>query len=153
VKLTDTEKTAETFARIREINDLCFTKIDTPPYFELLREFEQDDVFVQRYDIMKGIGFGEIVSYITVNTQSPIVYIWQVATHPSNRGHGHATDLLKEIVEYYKNTKTAVELSVNVDNAVAQILYLKNGFRVVRVLHDYFGPEINGLLMRRVYEN
>ena len=45
--------------------------------------------------------------------------------------------------------KFGITLMVRVDNPTAQVLYLKNGYRVESVLHEYFGPEKNGLYMRK----
>jgi ribosomal protein S18 acetylase RimI-like enzyme len=150
VKLTDAQKTVEVYTQLRALNDLCFTDIDNPPESEFLMRFEKDDVFALRFDTMKGFGFGPVVSYAIVNAYPcPYAHLWQIATHPSNRGHGYATDLLKEVSEFYKGKKFSITLQVKVDNVGAQVLYLQNGYKVEGVLYEYFGPEQNGLLMRK----
>jgi ribosomal protein S18 acetylase RimI-like enzyme len=39
---------------------------------------------------------------------------------------------------------------VHVDNFKAQVLYLKNGYRVAKFMRDYYRPEGDGLLFRRI---
>ena len=146
MKLTDAQKTVEMYTELRAINDLCFTDIDNPPVSEFLMSFEKGDVFVLRFD-----DFSPIVAYAIVNADSPTAHLWQIATHPSNRGYGYATDLLDAIEAEYVGKKFGMTLQVKVDNVTAQVLYLKNGYRVESVLHGYFGPEQNGLLLRKEF--
>ena len=143
MKLTSAEKTTEMLNTLRGVSDQCFN-IDSPPESEFSWRFEAGDVFILRFDPMLGIGFGPVVAYAIC---TPMNFLWQIATFPPYRGRGFATDLLKEIFEEYKGD---IELTVRLDNATAQMLYLKNGFRVVSVLRKYFPPE-DGLLMRRVH--
>jgi ribosomal protein S18 acetylase RimI-like enzyme len=151
VKLTDAQKTVELYTQLRAINDLCFTDIDNPPGSEFLMRFDKGDVFVRRFNFLKGMGFGDIVAYAIVNTDGPTAHLWQIATHPYSRGCGYATDLLKTIEAEYTGNKFGITLQVKVDNTIAQVLYLKNGYRVESVLYGYFGPEQNGLLMRKEF--
>jgi ribosomal protein S18 acetylase RimI-like enzyme len=151
VKLTDDQKTVGVYNQLRRICSECFSGIENPPERGFLTRFETGDVFIQRCDIMKGIGFGDIVSYAIVDTASPDAHLWQIATKPGNKGHGHATDLLKEIAETYRELKYSIWLTVKVDNVGAQMLYLKNGYKVESVLYEYYGPEQNGLCMRKEF--
>ena len=151
MKLTSEQKTVDVYTRLRSINDECFYDIDNPPVSEFLMRFEQGDVFVLRFDLMLGLGSGPIVAYAIVDTASPSAHLWQIATLPNHRGHGYATDLLNEIENEYAGKKFGVTLTVRVDNPIAQVLYLKNGYRVEAVLHDYFGPETDGLYMRKEF--
>lgn len=149
MKLTNEQKTVEVYTQLRSINDDCFYDIDNPPVSEFLMRFKQGDVFVLRFDPMLGIGEGDIVAYAIVDIASPIAHLWQIATSPNHRGRGYATDLLKEIESEYTGKKFSITLTVKVDNTTAQVLYLKNGYRVKSVLREYFGPEQNGLFMRK----
>ena len=151
MKLTSEQKTVDVYTRLRSINDECFYDIDNPPVSEFLMRFEQGDVFVLRFDHMLGVGKGAIVAYAIVDTASPNAHLWQIATSPNHRGHGYATDLLKEIESEYSGKKFGITLTVRVDNTTAQVLYLKNGYRVESVLHEYFGPETDGLYMRKEF--
>ena len=147
MKLTSEQKTVDVYTRLRSINDECFYDIDNPPVSEFLMCFEQGDVFVQSK--FSGPTLEEIVAYAIVDTASPSAHLWQIATLPTYRGYGYATDLLKEIDREYSDKKFGITLEVKVDNTTAQMLYLKNGYRVESVLHEYFGPEQNGLFMRK----
>ena len=142
MKLTNEQKTTGVYTRLRSINDDCFYDIDNPPVSEFLMRFKQGDIFVLRFE-------GAIVAYAIVDTAGPNAHLWQIATSPNHRGHGYATDLLKEIDREYSDKKFGITLEVKVDNTTAQMLYLKNGYRVESVLHEYFGPEQNGLFMRK----
>ena len=147
MKLTSEQKTVDVYTRLRSINDECFYDIDNPPVSEFLMRFEQGDVFVQSK--FSGPTLEEIVAYAIVDTAGPNAHLWQIATSPNHRGHGYATDLLKEIDREYSDKKFGITLEVKVDNTTAQMLYLKNGYRVESVLYEYFGPEQNGLFMRK----
>ena len=124
VKLTNEQKTVEVYTQLRSINDDCFYDIDNPPVSEFLMRFKQGDIFVL-FDPMLGIGKGAIVAYAIVDTASPNAHLWQIATSPNHRGHGYATDLLKEIESEYSGKKFGITLEVKVDNTTAQMLYLK----------------------------
>lgn len=149
MKLTNEQKTTGVYTRLRSINDDCFYDIDNPPVSEFLMRFKQGDIFVLRFDPMLGIGEGAIVAYAIVDTAGSNAHLWQIATSPNHRGHGYATDLLNEIDREYSDKKFGITLEVKVDNTTAQMLYLKNGYRVESVLYEYFGPEQNGLFMRK----
>ena len=146
MKLTNEQKTVDIYTQLRSINDDCFYDIDNPPVSEFLMRFEQGDVFVLFDPDLIG---APIVAYAIVDTASPNAHLWQIATSPNHRGHGYATDLLKEIESEYSSKKFGITLAVKVDNATAQALYLKKGYRVESVLYEYFGPEQNGLFMRK----
>jgi ribosomal protein S18 acetylase RimI-like enzyme len=147
VKLT--EKTSADYDRVYAINDECFQEIEKPSPQEFYKEFTHRDVFVLRFDPMKGIGFGDIVSYAIVNVDLPHAHLWQIATAPAYRGCGFADKLLNEIAREYEGEKFSIALTVKVDNVIAQMLYLKNGYKVESVLYGYYGPEQNGLYMRK----
>ena len=149
MKLTNEQKTVEVYAQLRSINDDCFYDIDNPPVSEFLMRFEQGDVFGIWFDPMLGFGKAAIIAYAIVDTASPNAHLWQIATSPNYRGRGYATDLLNEIEKEYAGKKFGITLTVKVDNMTAQMLYLKNGYRVESVLCGYFGPEQNGLAMRK----
>lgn len=147
MKLTREEKTTAVLDAIRTLDDMCFKGTDSPPATELLREFVHSDIFVLRFDVMKGVGSGPIVAYAIVNTDSPNAFLWQIAVAPQYQQRGYGTALLEEVIVEYQDR--AIDLMVKIDNVGAQVLYLKNGFIVVRVFRNHFGPEEHGLLMRR----
>jgi ribosomal protein S18 acetylase RimI-like enzyme len=146
VKLTKEEKTLEVYEAIKFIDHQCFVGVEAPPADELLRQFEMNDVFILRFDYMKGLGFGPIVGYAIVRQFPDIALLWQIAVSPSDQGYGHGTILLHEVNAAYN---IPIELTVKVDNDRAQVLYLKNGYRVKNLLRNYYKPEGHGLLMRR----
>ena len=147
MKLTREEKAMAVLDDIRTLDHMCFKGTDSPPATELLREFVHSDIFFLRFDVMKGVGSGPIVAYAIVNTNSPNAFLWQIAVDPQYQRRNFGTDLLEEVIAEYKDR--AIDLVVKIDNVGAQMLYLKNGFIVVRVFRNHFGPEEHGLRMRR----
>lgn len=149
MKITEEQKTLALLDELSAINKKSFLGIEVPSEKEFAQHFRQDDIFVTKFDIYQGLGVGPIVSYALVELRPGVPLIWQIATDPEWRGHGYAADVLGEIALYYKGRYSFVELSVHVDNFKAQVLYLKNGYRIARYLRDYYEPEGDGLMMRR----
>jgi ribosomal protein S18 acetylase RimI-like enzyme len=147
VKLIKEEKGLAVYEEIKIIDNLCFHGVEAPPPTELLRQFQMSDVFITRFDIMKGLGYGPVVAYAIVRKFPDIAILWQIAVTPSSQGNGFGSELLKEINAAYQDRP--IELTVKVDNDRAQVLYLKHGYRVTNVLRNYYKPEGHGLLMRR----
>jgi [ribosomal protein S18]-alanine N-acetyltransferase len=138
MRLTSREKDQDMFRRLLKISDDSFTGVERPPSHIFLTHFQEDDVFV---DSALTPGAFAIV------TQRGGPYIWSIAVQPSMRGQGVATALLKELAETY--FESSIQLTCNVNNWVAQRVYLANGYRVVRVMPRYYGVD-DGVLMRRM---
>ncbi len=77
-------------------------------------------------------------------------YIWSIAVAEKSRGQGIGGALLEEIALYARELPASgISLTVNANNADAQRLYLKAGYRVMKFLPNYYGKNGSGLLMRR----
>lgn len=143
MKLGDREKDEDMFRRLLNISDKSFDGYERPPERFFKAHFTEDDVFVDSTLAPN--------AFAIVYENRDGRYLWSIAVISGLRKNGLGTELLKEIEGYYRpmaNT-TQIELSCKVDNWQAQRVYLKMGYRVVRVLPRYYGSE-DGLLMRRV---
>jgi ribosomal protein S18 acetylase RimI-like enzyme len=80
----------------------------------------------------------------------PEPYIWSIAVKESARGLGIGGTLLDEVALYARELpSTGTYLIVNSNNANAQRLYLKHGYRVMKFLPRYYGSDGDGVMMRR----
>lgn len=151
MKVTELKKTEELLETVKALSDECFKGIETPPVGEFNYQFRRGDVFI--YRLMLGPEHGPVVAYAIVERQRHGLYLWQIGVDSNYRNRGFATKLLQEIQEYYTGNITChsatIELNVMIDNSVAQILYLKNGYKVIAVMRGLYGPECDGLRMRR----
>jgi ribosomal protein S18 acetylase RimI-like enzyme len=147
VKITN--KTNTLHNTLRELSDLCFTGIEVPTEAEFRLHFDKDDVFVNL--AKRGNLFAEaaVEAYAIVDNRLSRPFIWQIATDPAYRGRGFASSLLQEIEKYYTPTATNIELAVRQDNLTAQMTYLKNGYVFAALLKNFYGHQVNGVLMRR----
>ena len=97
-----------------------------------------------KYDLCKHL---KGVALVTTRMSQP--YIWSIAVRQDCRGQGVGGRLLEEVVDYAKRISAVeVSLMVNVDNANAQRVYLKHGFRVAAFVPHYYVTG-SGLMMRR----
>ncbi len=141
MRLTNREKNADMFVRLLQISDESFSGIQRPPRDIFKTHFYEDDVFVDS-ELTPGA--------FAIVTQRSGPYLWSIATEPSLRGKGVGGALLKEVQKYYREADAAtISLTCKVDNVAAQMLYLKNGFRPVRVIPRYYAAEGDGVLYRK----
>jgi ribosomal protein S18 acetylase RimI-like enzyme len=144
VKLTDVEKTDTMLETLALMSAECFKGIEQPPPGDFARMFRKGDVFT------KDGGSGRVVAYAIMERQHVGLYLWQIAVSPNYRGRGIGSQLLDEMYGYYaRHHHLVIELNVMIDNTVAQMLYLKNGYKVVSVMRGLYGPHVDGLRMRR----
>jgi len=133
------------FAEIVKINDASFGSLERAPHGALRDIFDKATVFVRVSPQDHVMSY----SFLTIKYDEP--YVWVIATDEKYRGLGHAGTLLDEMEQYTRMTTgaTGIWLTVHINNAMAQKLYLDKGYRVLKVLHNYYGHEEHGLSMRR----
>jgi ribosomal protein S18 acetylase RimI-like enzyme len=142
MKLSDREKDRDMLTRLLAISDKSFAGIERPSYDVFRDHFNDSDVFV---DSTLTPGAFAIV------TDRGGPYVWSIAVQPSLRKQGVGAALMRDVIAYYRNQEQMhLSLTCKVDNVPAQILYLKTGFRPVRVMKDYYAKEGDGVLMRRI---
>ena len=66
MKISDENKTLALLDEIAAINKKSFSGIELPSEKEFAFQFHRNDVFVRKFDIAQGIGFGPIVTYAIV---------------------------------------------------------------------------------------
>ena len=139
-------KQDNTFEEIAAINYASFGPMERAPNGILRNIFDTSDVFVTYSPDGK-----RVVAYALLNEKLSEPYVWSIATHENYRGQGLAGHLLDEVEEFVRatNTATGILLTVHVNNARAQRLYLEKGYRVLRFLTNYYGSNESGLVMRR----
>lgn len=144
--LIETEKNDDTFAEILALSDAAFDGIERPPRSILRAHFYTDDVFVLRHTLTNLAG--KIYAFAIV-TERNGPYIWSIAVAPANQKCGQGKKLLEEIETYYRERgRQTIGLTCKVTNP-AQKLYFDCGYRVEMVAKKYYGPEGDGLFMRR----
>ncbi len=141
MRLTQQQKTPEMFLGLFNLSNASFDTDERPPENIFRAHVDTDDVF-----ILMG-GFEDQIAGFAIVTERGGPYIWSLAISKAYRGCGNGKRLLGEVLSYYADA--SVNLTCKIDNVAAQVLYLKNGFRVVRVVPRYYGAT-DGLLMRRI---
>jgi ribosomal protein S18 acetylase RimI-like enzyme len=154
VKLTDVEKTDALLETLALMSAECFKGIEQPPPGDFARMFRKGDVFLYHSGrdclTVRTRDCQDIVGYAIMERQHVGLYLWQIAVSPNYRGRGIGSQLLDEMYGYYaRHHHLVIELNVMIDNTVAQMLYLKNGYKVVSVMRGLYGPHVDGLRMRR----
>lgn len=139
------EKTDKVFDAIAAINDASFGPLERAPRGVLKDIFDRATVFVK----ISPEGRVKSYAFLTIKYDEP--YVWVIATAQEFRGLGYAGKLLDEMDEHVRMTSGAAGmwLTVHANNAGAQKLYLDKGYRVQKVLTNYYGHGEHGLSMRR----
>jgi ribosomal-protein-alanine N-acetyltransferase len=120
---------------IMDIEKLAFRAPWSRQVFEeeLEREWAHVDVLRRREKPSKVLAF---VNYWLVRDE---VHVLNVATHPSERRHGHAARLLEHVIAFAHREKCRyVTLEVRRSNTPAIRLYKKYGFRPVGIRPNYY---------------
>lgn len=139
MRVTERNEPKFLLQRVIEITEKSFRDDELPPRGILTEQFMDGTVFIDS---------GDVKSYAIVSEKFGERYIWAIATHPDHRGRGLAGELLDEIEAWARENKApSLTLTTHSDNP-AQKLYFDKGYRVTRVLQDYYQTG-NGLFMRR----
>jgi ribosomal protein S18 acetylase RimI-like enzyme len=139
------------FEDIFELHNECFDEFERAPRGVLRTQYDTGQVFVMYGD--QNDGRRTLLGFLIRTSKHGEPYIWAVAVRKESRHMGIGKALIDEAVcEVRENGlrwSKGIGLTVNVDNVPAIRLYLKEGFRVTKVLRGYYGPGGDGLLMRR----
>lgn len=93
---------------------------------------------------------GAVVGYAGIAWTAPSADIMTVAVAPGSRRHGHGRALLQELLaDARRRDVTEVFLDVRADNQAGLALYGGDGFERVSRRRDYYGPGVDGLVLRR----
>ena len=92
---------------------------------------------------------GQLVGYAGIVAVQGEADVQTVAVHPDRQGRGLGRILLDDLLaEARRRGCSQVLLEVREDNAAAQALYLATGFERISVRRGYYGPGLDGLVMR-----
>jgi ribosomal-protein-alanine acetyltransferase len=79
--------------------------------------------------------------------------ILTVAVDPDFRLRGIARHLVTSLIDWaYSKKSPTIFLEVEKNNLPAQALYISEGFAVISIRPDYYGPGIDALVMSKVLE-
>jgi ribosomal-protein-alanine N-acetyltransferase len=104
-----------------------------------------------RVEVLRQGATQSVVAFCNYWLVADELHIMNVAVHPDERRHGHATRLLGHILsEAGRNKIRVVSLEVRISNHAAQALYRKYGFREVGTRPRYYADTgEDALLMDR----
>jgi ribosomal protein S18 acetylase RimI-like enzyme len=93
----------------------------------------------------------DVIAFCVVQTDSfPFPYIKSLAVHPSYRGKGLGTKLLKMSEEKYGRINGKIFIGVSSFNDDASRLYQRSGYRKIGELKDYLAVGHSEILMEKV---
>jgi tRNA threonylcarbamoyl adenosine modification protein YeaZ/ribosomal-protein-alanine acetyltransferase len=92
----------------------------------------------------------KVVGYAGIIVAGEVTDILTLTVSPEFRRRGIAREFLKRMIDWSRNQKVqAIMLEMRVGNVEAEPLYLGNGFRKISKRHDYYGPGISAVVMRK----
>jgi ribosomal protein S18 acetylase RimI-like enzyme len=151
MKLTDEQK-KEYFELLWDMTQKSYSPAQTPSREKFQRVVDEGDVFVLG---MVGppptiIVPYDIVGYALVSPSMYPVLLRSIVVLEGYRGLGLGAVLLTEVANFYRAAGySRIVLHVMVHNS-AQKLYFDAGYRVTRVLANYYAPEGDGLEMEKI---
>ncbi len=93
---------------------------------------------------------GTVVGYAGIAWTAPTADIMTVAVAPRARRRGHGRALVQSLLAGAPSRAVfEVFLEVRADNAAGLALYAGDGFERVSRRRDYYGPGVDGLVLRR----
>jgi ribosomal protein S18 acetylase RimI-like enzyme len=127
------------------IEQSCFRKERFyQSYIEILLASEEVDVIVGE---VKGLVVASAMAEHDLASRS---HLLSLATDPGHQGHGYSRSMLAKIEELARERGSRLMfLEVRVDNSPALRLYQGNGYRMIRLLADFFGPQEDAWQMDR----
>lgn len=141
MRLSARERDRDLFEKIWVLNEKSFEPNERAPKETLWAHFQTDDIFVDNE--LNPTAFAFV-------TERGGPYLLIIAVVSGLRTLGIGTTLLEEIHDFYTlGSEPYITLTCSVENWRAQRLYLKMGYRAVRVIPKYYRTE-DGLMMRRM---
>jgi len=130
--------------QIYEIEKLSFAYSYPYSLLDSLRSAAPDTYLVYEED---GKILGYVVAVILDNSAAHIV---SIAVHPNYRRRGIATLLMNELLKILEMKKIdLIFLEVRVNNDAALHLYTKFGFKITKILKNYYEDKCDAFVMTR----
>src|SRR5208282_1209137 len=131
------------FEDILELHDKSFDTFERAPHGILRTQYDTGQVFVI-YGDQNEHGRRTLLGFLIRTMKHGEPYIWAVAVRKQSRGQGIGKALIDEavceVIENGLRWSKGIGLTAHVDNINAIRLYLKEGFRITKVLQGYYGP-------------
>jgi ribosomal-protein-alanine N-acetyltransferase len=114
--------------------------------FAAFERYVDEPTFLVATDGMKIVGY--IVADMIPNHGRALGHVKDIAVHPSRRGEGIGSELLKQALSGLKERGTySVKLEVRASNESAISLYQEFGFRYLRTIPRYYGDGEDAFVM------
>ncbi|MCX8058679.1 MAG: ribosomal protein S18-alanine N-acetyltransferase [Spirochaetes bacterium] len=98
--------------------------------------------------IYKALLKNKIVGFIIINEEEEAsIHILNLAVHPDYRNKKIASNLLNHVIALYKNNYKKFYLEVRISNEIAISLYKKFGFKIEKIIKNYYGENEDAYLM------
>ena len=138
MKIKASALTGNLLRELWELNNACFPEAERPDFgmFEYIAT--QGTVFAVYFK-------SELAGLAVVTEKEGGPHLWTLAVKHEFRCDGFGSELLNWVHRDFPN----ITLTTRIDNVGAQVLYLKHGYRVERILKGYYPNRIDGLFMRR----
>lgn len=137
MRLKPNQLTGELLRRLWALNNSCFDKDEHPSFGIFEYHATNGAVYVTPNEVCP-LG-------LAIVTTPHFPHLWTLAVEAESRRKGYGEDLLCQVLGDFHE----ITLHTRVDNARAQMLYLKYGFRVEKIAKNYYPNRVDGLFMRR----
>ncbi len=133
------------------VEEQCFSVYYYGQYIlgrEDFRGFFQADPHIFLVATSNTRPLGYIVGPVTSSRARPIAHVESIGVLPKARNKGFGSQLLQSFIEQARLRHCKmVMLEVATANETGLAFFSKRGFRVVREMPDYYGKNLEGVLM------
>jgi ribosomal protein S18 acetylase RimI-like enzyme len=137
MRLTEGQFTGDLLRELHELNNSCFCEAEQPSFGVFEFNATTYDTFVPSIYSPRGLAI------VILKQGEP--HLWTLAVGEDFRRLGYAQELLDEVHGNFPE----ITLNTRIDNTPAQMLYLKNGYRIEKVSRGYYPNNVDGVFMRR----
>jgi len=139
----DAEK--EDLAKIAALEKIIFDDNNFPMSLRNLRyHFKKGNkIYVAKID-------NHLAGYAVIFLRKDYARIYSIAINPDYNGKGIGNLLMKHIIAKHSDKKY-ISLEVRSDNTRAIKLYEKFGFKVVKILPEYYDDGCSGYKMKKIF--
>jgi len=138
---------AADFPTLWEIDQLCFSDEIAYSQAELSWAMSEPEAIT----LVAELPQGKIAGFLVACRDRPRTgHIITIDVRPGFRGHGIGNALMQEVEQKFAMTGASrIRLEAAVDNLPALQFYKGRGYRVVKVLPEYYPGPLDGLLLEK----
>ena len=89
-----------------------------------------------------------VVGFIMLTAMYETMELLYLVIDAKYRHMGYGTELLNEVINH-KNKESRIILEVRANNDAAIAFYQKNNFKIINNRHNYYGNNIDAIIMER----